>query len=152
MAKRPPKPLAPVALEATVTETPATVPAPVVVVAAVKTLRLPLGEARTHNKVFGFVSDDNVVAANIALTAKATNPKKVRVYGYDNLSDGGGVPKDKRVVLVPGFVGTPKGVATPQWEKLVAAPASTTVALKDLGITSRTIRRAYRAGAIRFAA
>jgi len=127
--------------------------APVPAVAAPATLRLPLGEARAHNKVFAFVPDGTIAkAAALALTAKGTNPKKLRVYGYDNLSDGGGVPKDKRVLLVAGFTGCPKGVAEAQWEKLVAAPTGNAASLKDLGITSRTIRRAYRAGAIRFAA
>ena len=122
-------------------------------VAAPAILRLPLGEARAHNKVFAFVPDGTIAkAAALALTAKGTNPKKLRVYGYDNLSDGGGVPKDKRVLLVAGFTGCPKGVAEAQWEKLVAAPTGNAASLKDLGITSRTIRRAYRAGAIRFAA
>jgi len=121
--------------------------------AAPATLRLPLGEARAHNKIFAFVPDGTIAkAAALALTAKGTNPKKLRVYGYDNLSDGGGVPKDKRVLLVAGFTGCPKGVAEAQWEKLVAAPTGNAASLKDLGITSRTIRRAYRAGAIRFAA
>ena len=127
--------------------------APAVVVAATPILRLPLGEARAHNKVFAFVPDGTIAkAAALALTSKGTNPKKLRVYGYDNLSDGGGVPKDKRVLLVAGFTGCPKGVAQAQWDKLVAAPTGNAASLKDLGITSRTIRRAYRAGAIRFAA
>ena len=119
----------------------------------VATLRLPLGEARAHNKVFAFVPDGTIAkAAALALTAKGTNPKKLRVYGYDNLAEGGGIPWDKRVLLVAGFTGCPKGVAEAQWEKLVAAPTGNAASLKDLGITSRTIRRAYRAGAIRFAA
>ena len=115
-------------------------------------LRLPLGEARAHNVGFTFVTEDNVVAAGIALTAKGTNPAKARVYGYDNLGDGGGVPKDKRVLLVPGFTGVPKGVNPKQWDVVCANPGLTYPALKDLGVDGRTIRRAYRAGAIRFAA
>lgn len=124
---------------------------PVVAVVA-KTLRLPLPEAQTHNRAFTFV-DGKATPATIAITAKGTNPKKARVYGYDNLADGGGVPKDKRILLVPGLSGTPKGVAEAQWDALVTlvtADPSTTVSTAKDSVTSRTIRRAYRAGFIRF--
>jgi hypothetical protein len=117
-----------------------------------KTLRLPLAEAREHNKAFTFVAPDAAKSAAIALTAKGTNPKKARVYGYDNLADGGGVPKDKRILLVPGLQGVPKGVSQQQWDVLcaVAADGDVTVAGAKDSVTSRTIRRAYRAGYIRF--
>jgi hypothetical protein len=123
-----------------------------VVAAPAKTLRLPLAEAQTHNKAFTFVAPDKAKSAAIALTAKGTNPKKARVYGYDNLADGGGVPKDKRILLVPGLSGVPKGVAESQWDALVllASDGSVTVAGAKDSVTSRTIRRAYRAGYIRF--
>jgi len=123
-----------------------------VVAAPAKTLRLPLAEAQTHNKAFTFVAPDEAKSAAIALTAKGTNPKKARVYGYDNLADGGGVPKDKRILLVPGLSGAPKGVAESQWDALVllASDGSVTVAGVKDSVTSRTIRRAYRAGFIRF--
>lgn len=123
-----------------------------VIAKAVAVTRLSLADAKRHNATFKFVTDDNVVAANVALTAKGANTKKLRVYGYDNLSDGGGVPKDKKVALVAGFTGVPKGVAGPQWDKLVAHPGLTVIGLRDAGVTSRTVRRAYRAGAIRFLA
>ena len=122
-----------------------------VVAAPAKTPRLPLPDAQAHNRQFTFV-DGQAASAAIALTAKGTNPKKARVYGYDNLADGGGVPKDKRILLVPGLSGVPKGVAESQWDALVllASDGSVTVAGAKDSVTSRTIRRAYRAGYIRF--
>jgi len=122
-----------------------------VVAAPAKTPRLPLPDAQAHNRQFTFV-DGQAASAAIALTAKGTNPKKARVYGYDNLADGGGVPKDKRILLVPGLSGVPKGVAESQWDTLVllASDGSVTVAGAKDSVTSRTIRRAYRAGYIRF--
>ena len=123
-----------------------------VVAVVTRTLRLPLPEAQTHNRAFTFV-DGKAVSATLALTSKGTNPKKARVYGYDNLADGGGVPKDKRILLVSGLSGVPKGVAEAQWDALVTlvtADPTTTVATAKDSVTSRTIRRAYRAGFIRF--
>jgi hypothetical protein len=114
-------------------------------------LRLPLEQARAHNVQFVPVDPAAVTAANVALTSKGTNPKKARVYGYDNLSNGGGVPKTHKVAIVEGAV-NPKGVNPAQFELLVANPGHTVIELRGLGITSRTIRRAYRAGAIRFVA
>jgi hypothetical protein len=122
--------------------------APAVVV--VKSKRLPFAEAHAHNKVFGFVPADGAVAADVALTAKGTNRRKLRVYGYDNLSSGGSVPKDAVVVLVAGIVGTPKGVADAQWAALQSQAGKTVSVAYDNGVASRTVRRAYRAGAIRF--
>ena len=122
-----------------------------VVAAPAKTPRLPLPDAQAHNRQFTFV-DGQAASAAIALTAKGTNPKKARVYGYDNLADGGGVPKDKRILLVPGLSGVPKGMAESQWDALVllASDGSVTVTGARDSVTSRTIRRAYRAGYIRF--
>lgn len=121
----------------------------------VKRLRLPLGEARTHNGQFNPIAKgDEAVSANIALTSKGTNPKKVRVYGYDNLANGGGVPKASVVAVVEG-VACPKGVNAGQFDRMVELAKSgdaTVQSLYDNGIRSRTVRRAYRAGAIRFAA
>jgi hypothetical protein len=116
-------------------------------------LRLPLPEAKAHNVKFVPVNPKQAVAANVALTSKGTNPKRSRVYGYDNLSNGGGVPKDKKVVVVPGAQ-LPKGVNASQWDLLTkeATGSKTVVELYNAKIASRTIRRAYRAGAIRFAA
>lgn len=127
-------------------EAPATAPVPT------GRLRLPLPQARDHNKAFTILgADQEAQAAGIALTSKGTNPKKVRVYGYDNLADGGGkVPKDAKVLLVPGFQGVPKGVAEGQWVLLQEWAGKTVNAAYDAKVSSRTVRRAYRAGAIRF--
>lgn len=127
--------------------------APIAVVVAKGRLRLPLGEARAHNLGFTVLQPDGAVeAAGIALTSKGTNPTRVRVYGYDNLAAGGKVPKEAKVALVPGQTGAPKGVNPAQWDKLVgmAKDQPTVAHLYDNGIVSRTVRRAYRAGAIRF--
>jgi hypothetical protein len=118
-------------------------------------LRKPLAEARAHNMVFApLANGDKPQAANVAGTTKGTNPTKQRVYGYDNLANGGGVPKDKRVVVVTEEC--PKSVNADQYAKLVAAvkadPAQTVAQLKGAGIAGKTIRRAYRMGGIRFAA
>lgn len=115
-------------------------------------LRLPLPEAKAHNGQFSPVANgDTVAGANVALTAKGTNPKKVRVYGYDNLANGGGVPKAASIAVVSGAE-CPKGVNSAQWEKLVGFAGQTVQAAYDGGVASRTVRRAYRAGVIRFAA
>ena len=147
MSKRKDKNPTHVALDAAVAAT-----TEAAVAAPAKTLRLPLPEAQGHNRQFSFV-DGEAKSAAIALTAKGTNPKKARVYGYDNLADGGGVPKDKRILLVPGLTDVPKGVAESQWDALVLLitgnEAVTAATAKD-SVTSRTIRRAYRAGYIRF--
>lgn len=127
------------------------------VVAPTATKRLPLPEAKAHNLQWTPVAADAPVqAAQIALTSKGTNPKRVRVYGYDNLAAGNGrVPKDKRVVLVAGVTGHPKGVTQEQWDLLVqhtGTAGATPVHLKDNGVSPRVVRRSYRAGYIRFAA
>lgn len=127
---------------------------------AVKTgpKRAPLPQARAHNMGNKLVSEDGAVqSADVCLTSKGTNPRKLRVYGYDNLAEGNGrVPKDKRVALVPGIASTPKGVADAQWTKLVGLVQGngnlTVSGLYDNGVASRTVRRAYRAGALRFVA
>jgi hypothetical protein len=55
-----------------------------------------------------------------------------------------------KVVAVPGRTGTPKGVADTQWAKLLPLSGQTGQSCKDNGITARTLRRAFRAGFIRF--
>jgi hypothetical protein len=113
-------------------------------------LRLPLPQAREHNKQHVLVTEGEVVAANVALTSKGTNPKKQRVYGYDNLSEGGGrVPKQAKIAVVPGAE-LPRGVKDTQWSKLQSYAGQTVEAAYGNGVSSRTVRRSYRAGAIRF--
>ena len=115
-------------------------------------LRLPLPEAKVHNKAFVQLAPDAAVAAaNVALTSKGTNPKRVRVYGYDNFANNGGVPKSAKVAIVAG-VTCPKGVNDKQWELLVSLAGNTVEHCYGNKVASRTVRRAYRAGAIRFVA
>ena len=91
-----------------------------------------------------------MVAANVALTSKGTNPKKQRVYGYDNLAEGGGrVPKQAKIAVVEG-ASLPRGVKDTQWTKLQGYAGQTVESAYGNGVSSRTVRRAYRAGAIRF--
>lgn len=135
----------------TVTEAAAVEATPEQAKVEAKRLRLPLPEARAHNKQHVLVADgDKVVAANVALTSKGTNPKKTRVYGYDNLSEGGGrVPKQAKIAVVEG-ASLPRGVKDTQWTKLQGYAGQTVESAYGNGVSSRTVRRAYRAGAIRF--
>lgn len=121
---------------------------------AVGAKRLPLAQAREANFARAKVdATEAVVAAGVVKTAKGTNEHKLRVYGYDNGAGGGRVPKEATIALVPGVTQTPAGVTQNQWEALVALAGSTVQAAYDTQlISSRTVRRAYRAGAIRFAA
>jgi hypothetical protein len=118
-------------------------------------LRKPLADAKAHNMQFAPIAKNGKpVAADVCATTKGSNPKKARVFGYDNLANGGGVPKDKRIVLVA--TDCPKKVGQMQWDALVravkAAPDAPVSQIKQDGkIQGRTIRRAYRMGAIRFA-
>jgi hypothetical protein len=116
--------------------------------------RAPLPQARAANKVNTLLdAAGDVQAADVTFTSKGTNPKKARVYGYDNFAEGnGGVPKTATVKVVPGAT-LPKGVAEAQWAKLVllaTAENRSVQSLYDNGVTSRTVRRSYRGGAIRF--
>lgn len=120
--------------------------------AAPKRLRLPLPQAREHNKQHGLLPADAAaaVAANVALTARGTNPQKRRVYGYDNLAEGGGrVPRNALIAVVPGSE-LPRGVQATQWAKLQSYAGQSVESAYGNGVSSRTVRRAYRAGAIRF--
>jgi hypothetical protein len=109
-----------------------------------------IDEARLWN--FGkVVNPEAPEAAGVVRTAKGVNAVKARVYGYDTTD--GGVPKAGTIVLVPGTVGTPKGVTPGQWELLQGFAGQTVQACYDAKtVTSRTVRRSYRAGFIRFAA
>jgi len=118
--------------------------------------RVTLGVARKHN--FGVppvASPDAAVPAGVIRTGKGENAKRLRVYGYDNgaAKDGAGrVNKAATVVVVPGTSGLPKGVTQGQWDKLVAQGGKSVQVAYDAGVTSRTVRRSYRAGFIRFVA
>jgi hypothetical protein len=116
-------------------------------------LRLPLPAAKQHNAQHVLLAPNApVVGAAVAITAKGTNTRKQRVYAYSNAAGGGGVPQQAAVLVVPGFVGVPKGVNAAQWAALQALAGSTVAHCYANGIVSRTVRRAYRAGAIRFGA
>lgn len=117
---------------------------------APKTARVTLGQAKAHN--FGLVANPSALAAaGVVRTSKGENPKRRLVYGYDNGQAGGRINKAAVLHLVPGFTGTPKGVTDKQWAALSGFSGKTVQAAYDGGVDSRTVRRSYRAGAIRFA-
>jgi hypothetical protein len=124
------------------------------VVVAKTVTRAPLLQARAANFAKTKVAEDQTPeAAGVVKTAKGTNEHKLRVYGYDNGEGGGKVPKEAKIALVPGVTAVPAGVTSGQWEKLQEWAGKTVQAAYDSQlISSRTVRRAYRAGAIRFAA
>lgn len=107
-------------------------------------------QAREINFARSLVSaEEEAAAAQVVKTAKGTNPTKTRVYGYDNGVQGGGVPKGATVVIVPGAK-PPAGVTSGQWLQLSGLGGKTVQSVYDAGVASRSVRRAYRAGAIRF--
>jgi hypothetical protein len=110
-----------------------------------------LGAARAAN----FAQAPNPSAlerAALVKPAKGTNPKKARVYGYDNGAGNGAVPKTAAVHAVPAMTGAPKGVTPAQWELLQSFFGQSVQVAYDGGVDSRSVRRAYRAGFIRFVA
>jgi hypothetical protein len=107
---------------------------------------MPLSAAIAHNKAL----QAEEAPAPLAKPEKGSNPKRVRVYGYDNGEGGMKIDLSAKVVLVPGPTGDPKGVNGAQWSKLQSLAGSTGQSCKDNGVTARTLRRAYRAGFIRF--
>lgn len=109
--------------------------------------RLPFAQAKEAN--FGKKADpDALQGAGVVLTAKGTNMAKQRVYGYD--TDTGKVPTGAVIAIVPG-AGCPKGVPEAQWAALQEWAGKTVQAAYDSQkVASRTVRRAYRGGAIRF--
>lgn len=113
--------------------------------------RAPLAVAKAANFAHARVAPDAApTAAVVVKTTKGTNASKVRVYGYDNGSSGGGVPKDAILSVVPGAP-APSGVTPGQWALLQKLAGKTVAVAYDNLVASRSVRRAYRAGAIRFA-
>jgi hypothetical protein len=110
----------------------------------------PLAQAKAINFARTLVdSADNAVAAGVVKTAKGTNVSKARVYGYDNGTQGGKVPVGATIVVVPG-ARPPAGVTPDQWLLLQQYAGKSVTVAYDNKVTSRSVRRAYRAGAIRF--
>ncbi len=105
--------------------------------------------AKANN--FGLaVNSKKVSAAVLTKSSKGTNAKRNRLYGYDNGANGGPVPVLATMVLVPGATANNGGQ-----KALVAFIKATTKPTAQGGysakvFTSRTVRRAYRAGLIRF--
>jgi hypothetical protein len=111
--------------------------------------RVTVAAAKAVN--FGLAPNPSALArAALLKPGKGENPKRVRVYGYDNGTDGGRVPKDGIVQCVPGTTGLPKGVTAGQWSLLQAQSGKSVRSAYDAGVTSRTVRRSYRSGFIRF--
>ena len=96
------------------------------------------------------IAGEVATAAQVVKTAKGTNPEKARVYGYDNGAGGGKVPT-AAIIAIVADAKPPAGVTPGQWLLLQEYNGKTVSAAYDAkAIASRTIRRAYRAGAIRF--
>lgn len=132
------KPKAPkVAKEAPVEQAPAPVVLPKVAVYA---------EARARNFGLAPVTAEQVVGAALVKPAKGTNPGKHLVYGYDS---NGRVPKQATIALVPGAA-QPKGITPNQWAALQTAAGTSVENAYTTGVKSSTVRRAFRAGALRF--
>jgi len=108
---------------------------------------ISVGHARELN--FGKRPDpEALAAAGVVRTAKGVNPEKARVYGYD--TDNGSVPKTGVIALVPGVVGTPKGVTSAQWELLQTFAGQTVQACYDAKtVASRTVAGTLPAGLAR---
>ena len=127
---------------------------------ASKQAQVPATEAAAPSRVtvaaakavnFGLAPNPSALArAALLKPGKGENPKRVRVYGYDNGADGGRVPKDAVVQVVPGTTGLPKGVTAGQWSLLQEQSGKSVRSAYDAGVTSRTVRRSYRSGFIRF--
>src|SRR4030095_13859518 len=117
--------------------------------------RQPLPQAKAHNSAIPLLAKGaTVTPATVVRSARGTNPKRTRYYGYGNAAHGGGIPAAAGVAIGAGITQAPKGVNPTQWASLVAAvkanPNHTVQQHKAAGIQGRTLRRAYRAGAIRF--
>lgn len=104
---------------------------------------------RNHNKAVLTDTAGKPVKADIGATDKGANPKRQRVYGYDNTSSTWGVPKAAKIVIVPGAT-LPRAVAADQWELLQKFAGKPVQEAYDNKVSSRTVRRAFRGGAIRF--
>jgi len=132
-----------------VPEAPAPTDAPVVAGPAVPKVA-PRDVARSINFGRGLVPADAAPApAGVVKTAKGTNLSKAKVYGYDNGVAGGKVPVHAVIAIVPGCK-DPAGVTVEQWALLQTFAGKTVTAAYDAQVASRSVRRAYRAGAIRF--
>jgi hypothetical protein len=96
------------------------------------------------------IAGEAAQSAQVVKTAKGTNVSKERVYGYDNGAGGGKVPT-AAIIAIVADAKPPAGVTPGQWLLLQEYNGKTVSAAYDAkAIASRTIRRAYRAGAIRF--
>lgn len=129
-------------------EAPAPTDAPVAGPAVPKVA--PRDVARSINFGRSMVPADAAPApAGVVKTAKGTNLSKAKVYGYDNGAAGGKVPTHAIIALVPGAK-DPAGVTAEQWALLQKFAGKTVTVAYDNQVASRSVRRAYRAGAIRF--
>lgn len=111
-----------------------------------------LAVARATNGANTYVAPDadKVERAVLVRPSKGENPKRGRVYGYDNLSDGGKVPVDS-IVKLTGATGSLAGFDKLRDTVEGHGEPLTVRDCKNAGISSKTIRRAYRSGLIRFA-
>lgn len=89
------------------------------------------------------------VRATLVRPSKGENKERRRVFGYDN-GPGGKVPLGAKCVVVnaDGLKASYPGLA----EALAATPEADVKTLKSAGVASKSFRRAFRSGLIRFSA
>lgn len=104
--------------------------------------------AREANASNPPVAKDQPVRAALVRPARGENPERRRVFGYDN-GPGGKVPLAAKVVVVnSGSLSTAyPALAT----ALSTTPDASVQDLKSAGVSSKSFRRAFRSGLIRFA-
>lgn len=87
------------------------------------------------------------VRAALVRPAKGENPERRRVFGYDN-GPGGKVPTSAKVVVVNA--GSLQSAYPALAEALSTTPDASVADIKSAGVSSKSFRRAFRSGLIRF--
>lgn len=140
------------AYDAALAETPVEPPvADVAVEVPAGAKRAPFAVAKERNFANAVTDPENATGAKVVKPLPKTNLERRRVYGYDNGTGGGGVPKEAKVVVVDTSR-VPKGVKADEWAKVREMAGKTVSSMYDGGVSGSAIRRSYRAGAIRFVA
>lgn len=109
--------------------------------------------AKTKNAAIVLGKQPAIGGANLARPPATSNLSRARVYMYANAAQGGGVPLNAYVTLVTPNAPSVPGITAQQWPLLVKLAANGTLTVQQLyaqGIRSRTMRRAFRRGAIAF--
>jgi hypothetical protein len=129
------------------TEQPTAPESTVAPVAPEQPVRRSLHMARDANASNPAVDPTAPQRAVLVRPAKGENPERRKVFGYDN-GPGGKVPTQATVVVISkdGLKSAYPSLA----EALEATPTATVGTLKSAGVASKSFRRAFRSGLIRF--